>query len=245
MARKIGIVSAMAALVMALFALPASAACHVAAFSPSSYSVNEGAGSVTLTVVLQGGADHCSGSVDYATRAGTATAGQDFVPKSGTLNFTVGDDRQETITIEIINDTTPEGSERFTVELSNPQGGTITDVGDPASVTIQDNDEAPPPDPDPEPEPPAQEPEEEEQEAEESPEASPPPEADEEQEATPDDDGSPSPGGPLTFGDEGTNGEDDGGIPTAGVVGIVGLLIATAAGVGLWFLNKRKVSGEA
>lgn len=135
-------------------ALPAYAACHIAAFSPATYSVAENAGSVVVTVVLQGEQPECSGTVDYATEAGTATAGQDYTHVQGTLNFSVGDDRREQITIPIVDNSTQEGDEKFQVRLSQPTG-TITGVGGPATVTIQDNDEAaPPPPPPPPPSPP-------------------------------------------------------------------------------------------
>ena len=143
---RLVVVIAFAAMGLMGLALPAYAACHIATFSPTTASVAENAGSVVLTVVLQGEQPQCSGTVDYATEPGTAAAGQDYTHVQGTISFTAGDDRREQITVPILDDATPEGEERFQVRLSG-QTGTIAQVGNPAIVTIQDNDTAaaPPP----------------------------------------------------------------------------------------------------
>jgi hypothetical protein len=228
--RQIGILatSMLVAMVMVL-ATPAYSACHIAAFEKPTYSVDEDDGSVTLKVILVNKGSTCGGTVTYNTKDGTAKAGQDFQAKSGTLTFEVGDDREETITITIIDDSTPESSEKFTVELSNPTG-TITDTGSPASVTILDDDEEPEPDPSPtrtrqSPSPESSSPE---------PTGSPTPSEE-----------SPTPGAALEFGEEAvteTAGDDDGGLPTAAVVSIIGVLIAAGAAIGLWLLQRRKAA---
>lgn len=78
-------------------------------------------------------------TVDYETVAGTATAGGDYLPTSGTLNFEPGQTSQD-INIPILDDIVLlEDLETFSVTLSSPTEG---DIGTPAStvVTLQDND---------------------------------------------------------------------------------------------------------
>ena len=57
-------------------------------------------------------------TVDYATSDGTATAGSDYTPVSGTLTFD-GTDLTKTVSIPLINDDTDEDDETFTVTISN------------------------------------------------------------------------------------------------------------------------------
>jgi hypothetical protein len=63
-------------------------------------------------------------SVDYATRNGTALAGSDYLAVSGTLNLYPGEN-QACIAVEIVGDTTPEPSETFYLEITNPVGGSF------------------------------------------------------------------------------------------------------------------------
>lgn len=107
-------------------------------FSAAAVSVNEGAGSITLTVNRTGGA--ASGvSVNYATQNGTATAPQDYTATSGSLSFGAGE-ASKTFIVPITNDTIVEGNEAFSINLSSPTGGAT--LGSPSSVTVTiiDND---------------------------------------------------------------------------------------------------------
>ena len=125
-------------------ASPASAACHNAVFVGDPYTVGEAAGSVTIKVSNQAGAPP-GGTVDYRTLNGTARAGQDYMEKSGTLNFPPGVE-EVSFTIPITNDPTDEPNETFKVELRNPTGCFATGRLDPpATVTITDNDPKPQP----------------------------------------------------------------------------------------------------
>jgi secreted trypsin-like serine protease len=63
-------------------------------------------------------------SVDYTTRDGTATAGQDYVAVKGTLNI-YPNENQAVIAVEIIGDKTVEPNETFYLDLSNPVGGSF------------------------------------------------------------------------------------------------------------------------
>ena len=99
----------------------------VLSFAPNIVTVDEDAGSATLTVEL---APASSGTVtvDYATRDSAAKAGEDYTATSGTLTFTAGQ-TSKTITVPILNDDVYENDESFFVDLSNPTGATL-----PASV---------------------------------------------------------------------------------------------------------------
>src|SRR5438093_3965664 len=107
-------------------------------FSQASYSVTEGAASVTITVTRAGGA--ASGvTVDYATSNGTAAAGSDYTAKSGTLSFAAGV-TSKTFAIPIVKDTLDESDETVNLTLSNPTGGATLGTPDTAVLTVIDND---------------------------------------------------------------------------------------------------------
>lgn len=81
---------------------------------------------------------------NYATKAVTATAGTDYVTKSGTITFLAGE-TQNRIDISVKGDTVDEPNETFEVTLSallNITAGDLTGVG-----TILDDDAAPAPPP--------------------------------------------------------------------------------------------------
>ncbi len=63
-------------------------------------------------------------SVDYTTRNGTATAGQDYVAVNGKLVL-YPNENQAVIPVEIIGDTTPEPDETFYLDITNPVGGSF------------------------------------------------------------------------------------------------------------------------
>ena len=77
-------------------------------------------------------------TVQYTTANGTALAGQDYVAQSGTLTFAPGV-TQQNILVAITGDAVVEGSETFTVTLSDPsEGASILDGS--ATGTIVDDD---------------------------------------------------------------------------------------------------------
>ncbi len=61
-------------------------------------------------------------SVDYTTRNGTATAGQDYVATAGKLVL-YANENQAVIPLEIIGDKSPESNETFYLDITNPLGG--------------------------------------------------------------------------------------------------------------------------
>ncbi len=103
------------------------------------FSVNESSGSITIDVERVGGSAGAA-SIQYSTTSGSAGAG-DFVSASGTLNFADGDTR-ESITINLINDAEDEGTESFSLALSNPQGGAGVLSPDVSTINILDDDGA-------------------------------------------------------------------------------------------------------
>jgi len=107
-------------------------------FSDAEYSVDEEAGAATITVTLNIPSNQTI-TVDYATIvSGTATVGEDYTAASGTLTFDPND-KVETFTVDIIDDSVYEGDETVTLQLSNANGA---DIGpnDPATLTIIDDD---------------------------------------------------------------------------------------------------------
>lgn len=104
----------------------------------SNYSVSEGGGSVTLTVVREGGSDGTV-SIDYATLNGTAIAGQDYSARSGRLTFLDGQ-TSKSIVIPISDDGSNEGNETFNVTIDNLIGDATLLAPRTATVLIDDND---------------------------------------------------------------------------------------------------------
>jgi len=101
-------------------------------------SVVEGAGSssnLSFSVTLSRAATNTV-SVNFATVAGTAAAGVDYVGTNGTLVFNVGV-TQQTINVIVIGSSLPKPNESFTLVLTNATGATIaTGTG---TGTIDDN----------------------------------------------------------------------------------------------------------
>ena len=110
-------------------------------FTPNRATVNEDAGSVTLTVELEPATTETV-TVDYATRDGSggAQAGEDYTATSGTLSFAASE-TSKTFTIPILNDDIYEDNESFLVDLSNPAGATVPASA--AAITIDSEDAAP------------------------------------------------------------------------------------------------------
>ncbi len=110
----------------------------VAALSVADVTVNEGAGTATVTVsvnnAVQGGF-----TVNFATANGTASQPGDYTTATGTLTFTgtVGESR--TFTVSIVDDTVVENTETVLIVLSNPSVANVN-ASDTATINIVDND---------------------------------------------------------------------------------------------------------
>jgi hypothetical protein len=109
-------------------------------FSQSSHNVNEGAGSLLVTVTRAGNTATAA-NVEYATTDGTANERQDYTTALGTLRFAAGE-TAKTFRVFITDDVHVETNETLNLALSNPTAGTA--LGSPASatVTINENDSA-------------------------------------------------------------------------------------------------------
>lgn len=110
-------------------------------FSVDSIRLIEDLGVANITVLRKGGSLG-NLTVDYATVAGTATAGQDYTATSGTLTFN-GGETSKSFQIPIINDEVTEADETFTVALSNTPS--LENLGTPSTfvITIQDRSTVP------------------------------------------------------------------------------------------------------
>ena len=123
--------------------------------SSASYSAAENNGNVSI-FVLRTGDTSGTASIRYATSDGAGltncnvfngigSSRCDYAVSVGTINFAAGEGFKS-FSIPIVNDSYAEGTENFTIALSNPSGGTL---GGPSSatVTINDNDASTGPNP--------------------------------------------------------------------------------------------------
>jgi hypothetical protein len=100
-----------------------------------------GAKSLAFTVSWSGSKGGASVSATYATADWTATAGNDYTSKTGTVTMGNGGCRCATVSVPVLGDNVFESTETFQVNLSNPVNGVI---GDGQGIgTIYDN-EGPP-----------------------------------------------------------------------------------------------------
>jgi CSLREA domain-containing protein len=123
-------------------------------FSQPSYTVSESDGSLTITVnrtndvsqpiTVAYATDDSGAPTNCATVNGLASSRCDFTPASGTLSF-AANEVQKTFPILITRDSYFEGTETFTVNLSNPTGGAVLATPFSAVVSItSDNSGLPP-----------------------------------------------------------------------------------------------------
>jgi chitinase len=97
---------------------------------------NSGTSGLTFTVTLNAASTQTV-TVNYATAAGTATAGTDYQSLSGTLSFAPGQ-TSKTVTVYAIGDTLQESNETFTLNLSGATNATISRAA--GTGTIIDDD---------------------------------------------------------------------------------------------------------
>ncbi len=109
-------------------------------FESAAVNARESSGSVVLRVLRTGGAAGAVG-VAWATMDGTAAAGSEYVAGGGQASLADGQ-TEATVTVELIDDASPESSKAFTVTLGNVTGG--AEAGDitTCTVTIIDDDDA-------------------------------------------------------------------------------------------------------
>ncbi len=104
------------------------------AFDSPTLRVNEGAGSVAVTVERSGGSTGPV-SAGYATGGGTAIAGEDYLEATGTVAFDDGEAGTKSFEVEILDDGGEESLETFGIALLNPTGGAL--LGTPSSTTVE------------------------------------------------------------------------------------------------------------
>ena len=107
------------------------------AVSVADARASEGADAAVAFAVTLNRAASGEVTVDYATRDGTATAGEDYTATRGTLTFAVGD-TGKTVEVPILDDALDEGEETFTLKLTGARGAAIDD-GE-ATGTIENSD---------------------------------------------------------------------------------------------------------
>jgi hypothetical protein len=113
-------------------------------FAASDYSVAE-TGHQTTVVVLRSGGSSGRVTVDYATSDGSARAGTNYTPVSGTLSWADGDISQQSFDVPVLDDGVQDGTHTVNLTLSNPTGG-ATLGSSTAVLSITDDDRpAPPP----------------------------------------------------------------------------------------------------
>jgi len=105
-------------------------------FSQPNYQVLENLGAMTMTVTRSGDTTGTA-TVDYQTVDGAAVQKADFEYAAGTLTFGPGE-TTKTITVLLNEDAVVEGTEKFSVSLSNPSGAAL-DAQNTATVGILDD----------------------------------------------------------------------------------------------------------
>ena len=101
------------------------------AFASQTFAAVEGS-VVTISVLRVGGVKGAV-SVSYSTVNGSAQAGVDFQPVTGTLTWADGDSSSRSFRIPILADSASEGTETATLVLSNASGGSL---GNPANAQL-------------------------------------------------------------------------------------------------------------
>ncbi len=109
-------------------------------FSLPQFSAIESGGSATVTVSRSGDTSTQS-SVDFLTIDGAATQKGDYILGTGRVNFAAGE-TSKTFPLFIIDDSFSEGTETFSVQLSNPVN-TVIGARSVTAIQILDNDFSP------------------------------------------------------------------------------------------------------
>ena len=87
-------------------------------------AVEASGATVDFTLMLDARNDCETVTLDYATSDITATAGEDYSASNGTLTFAPGE-TVKTVRVPIVADSTKEGPETFTLQLTNVSGATL------------------------------------------------------------------------------------------------------------------------
>ncbi len=109
---------------------------HAVMFSAMSYAVQENAGSITITVLREGGTSPVA--VNFSASNGTAGAA-DYTLTNGTLSFAQGE-MTRTFSVTVSDESNVDGNKNLTLFLATPTAGAV--LGNPSSaiLTIVDNE---------------------------------------------------------------------------------------------------------
>jgi uncharacterized delta-60 repeat protein len=111
-------------------------------FTATNYFAYESNVAATVTVARIGG--NSGGiAVDYATTSGGTATTNDYVPTSGTLNWTNGDSANKTFGVTLINNNLVDGNKTVNLVLANATGGSSVGSQATATLTILDDDFGP------------------------------------------------------------------------------------------------------
>lgn len=118
----------------------AGAATTTVAFSGSSASVSEGAGSYDLTLSIANEDGATATQCEVALTTGSATDINNYTTQ--TVTFPAGSGADQTVTITITDDAVYEGDETLTFEIQNVSGGNSAATTSPSSfnLTLEEND---------------------------------------------------------------------------------------------------------
>jgi uncharacterized delta-60 repeat protein len=111
------------------------------AFGSDRFTVSEEAGLAFITVHRSGPVTGAF-TVDYFVQPGTATAGEDFLAESGTLEFGPGQ-TQASFAVRLVDDDVSEPPETVALTLANPTEGVGLGSQAAATLFIEDDDSRP------------------------------------------------------------------------------------------------------
>ncbi|MEO5676180.1 MAG: Calx-beta domain-containing protein, partial [Usitatibacter sp.] len=115
-------------------------------FALAALSATEG-GPALSAVVTRTGNSAAAASVTWTTANGTALAGQDFgiagnsAQRTGVISWLAGESGSKTLPLAVLDDTTIEPTESFTIQLTSPAGAVLGTIAS-TTVTVVDNDSA-------------------------------------------------------------------------------------------------------
>jgi hypothetical protein len=106
-------------------------------FALSDFSVSE-TGPVAVITVFRAGGNASGVSVDYATSDGSAQAGVNYLPASGTLTFEDGDTARS-FTVGVLDDGQANGNKTVNLTLTHPRGGAALGARTTARLWLVEN----------------------------------------------------------------------------------------------------------
>ena len=112
-------------------------------FSASSYSINEGDGSATITVTRTGDTSSFASVFYFTGDAGVATQFRDYTLAGGILDFAPGE-TSKTFTVLITDNAYVQGTHTLFLQLASPTGGAVRGTPFFVTLSVDDNDIAAP-----------------------------------------------------------------------------------------------------